>query len=142
MQKEVGTQVVELLQKNKLRVTPSRVDILSAILSADQALSYQQISTATANKYDKVTLYRSFKTFVEKKLIHEVKSENGQTKYNGCFPSCSHDHHPDSHVHFICNSCEKIVCLYDIHVPEVSIDQKFQVSEVVLNIKGTCEECA
>jgi Fur family ferric uptake transcriptional regulator len=73
------------------------LDILTeqkvAISSSDLEQKFQ--------KSDRVTLYRTLKTFEEKKLIHSIDDGTGAVKYALCKESCQ-CHPEDLHVHFFC----------------------------------------
>lgn len=142
MDVKIKEQVEDLLKNAGLKITSSRLEILSIILGSDQALSYQQIASKMATKHDKVTVYRSLKTFTDKQLVHEVKTEDAPSKYSGCLSECSHDKHHDSHVHFTCKICNKTTCLYDVKMPTFNFENGYEADEVILNIKGKCKECA
>ena len=67
----------------------------------------------TFEKADKVTLYRTLKTFEENKLIHSIDDSTGSVKYALCKETCQ-CHPGDLHVHFLCTKCKHTYCLNDI----------------------------
>ena len=49
-------------------------------------------------------------------------------------------HHAE-HIHFTCTACGRTKCLPDNLVPEVTLPENYQTSEVALLVKGQCPEC-
>ncbi len=91
-------------------------------------------------KADKVTLYRTLKTFEENKLIHSIDDGTGSIKYALCKEAC-HCNPEDLHVHFLCTNCRQTFCLTDIPVPNVDLPVDFSVESVNMVIKGKCSNC-
>jgi len=92
------------------------------------------------HKSDKVTLYRTLKTFEEKKLIHSIDDGTGAVKYALCKESCQ-CHPEDLHVHFFCLKCQHTFCLSDIPIPSIKLPVNFSVKTVNMVIKGICSSC-
>ena len=61
-----------LLNSFRLRSTPVREEILHLFLQKDCALSHGDIESEIADYLDRVTVYRTLKTFSNKGLIHKV----------------------------------------------------------------------
>ena len=97
---------------------------------------------AAFEKADRITLFRTLKTFEEKGLIHRIEDGSGSAKYALCADACSEGHHHDLHVHFFCNKCQETFCLPKSKVPEVPLPEHFKQEEVNLLVKGVCGSCA
>ena len=69
--------VLNTLQKNELRHTGCREDTLLLFFDEDTALSHGNLEKTLGQKYDRVTIYRTLKTFVEKGILHKVLDEDG-----------------------------------------------------------------
>jgi Fur family transcriptional regulator, ferric uptake regulator len=132
---------VSLLRENKLRTTQSREDILRLFTKYPHALSYSDIEKEIASVYDRVTVYRTLKTFLDKGMIHKVLDDGGSLKYALCSDRC-HDHkHKHDHVHFKCTECGQTSCLDEVDVPRLKLPKGYQAKEINLLVQGTCEKC-
>ena len=97
-----STQVT--LKEFNLRQTDARAEVLDVFFADSYALAHADIETRLADKFDRVTVYRTLKTFLEKGILHKVLDDEGSTKYALCKQQChqtAHAHHHD-HVHFKC----------------------------------------
>ncbi len=133
--------VSNTLKDHKLRTTSCREDVLETFLNREMALSHGDLESALGDRFDRVTIYRTLKTFLEKGILHKVLDDEG-TRYALCRERCTeHDHHHD-HVHFKCNACGQTNCLENLHVPAVKLPEGYRIQEVNLLIQGLCAECA
>ncbi len=129
-----------LLKDFKLRSTPNRQEILHLFLQKNYALSHGDIEKEIENTLDRVTVYRTLKTFLDKGLIHKVLDDEGSLKYALCKEACSTAGHHHDHVHFKCTKCGQTNCL-NIEVPSVKLPRGYRASEVNILIQGVCESC-
>lgn len=130
----------QILKDFKLRSTPSRAAILQAFLTHPYALSHHDVETEVPASFDRVTVYRTLKTFLDKGLIHKVLDDTGGMKYALCNEACSTANHHHDHVHFKCTRCGQTSCL-QIEIPGIKLPSGFQASEVNLLIQGVCANC-
>ena len=128
-------QVEEILKKNHLSITGSRQKIMQLFLNANGALAHADIEKKTGENFDRVTVYRTLQSFVEKGIIHLIPTRDNSIKYALCKDDCEAGHHHDNHVHFICDECNKTICLDDVTVPQVKLPKGFtpQHAEMVVN---------
>ena len=137
----MNTQSDQLLKDFRLRTTASRQAILHLFLQKDYALSHGDIEKEIDNTLDRVTVYRTLKTFLDKGLIHKVLDDEGSLKYALCNDACTiKDHHHD-HVHFKCIKCGLTNCL-DIEVPAIKLPKGYKPKEINLLIQGICVSCS
>ena len=129
-----------LLRDFKLRATPNREEILHLFLLKNYALSHSDIEREIDSSLDRVTVYRTLKTFLDKGLIHKVLDDAGALKYALCKEACKAAGHHHDHVHFKCTKCGLTSCL-NVDVPEVKLPKGYQPKEVNLLIQGVCERC-
>jgi Fur family ferric uptake transcriptional regulator len=129
-----------LLRDFKLRSTPNRQEILHLFLEKNYALSHGDIEKEIDSSLDRVTVYRTLKTFLDKGLIHKVLDDEGSLKYALCNEACSTVEHHHDHVHFKCTQCGQTYCL-NIDVPPVKLPKGYRASAVNLLIQGICERC-
>lgn len=130
-----------LLKDFKLRSTPTRQEILLLFLQKDYALSHSDIENEISSSLDRVTVYRTLKTFLDKGLIHKVLDDEGSLKYALCSAACGQAGHHHDHVHFKCLTCGQTNCL-QIDVPAVKLPKGYKPKEVNLLIQGICEHCS
>jgi Fur family ferric uptake transcriptional regulator len=93
-----------------------------------------------AQTFDRVTVYRTLKTFLDKGMIHKVLDDGGALKYALCH-YCQGENHQHDHVHFKCAVCGETSCLDDVYVPRVNLPEGYQVAEVNLLVQGVCARC-
>jgi Fur family ferric uptake transcriptional regulator len=132
----------DILHQSQLRQTQSRTDILAVFLDRQAAMSEREIELAMTAPCDRVTIYRTLSTFLEKGIIHKVLDDVGAMKYALCPAGCEErsDHRHD-HVHFKCIRCGKTICLEQVPVPAVSLPSGYQLAEVNMLLEGTCPAC-
>jgi Fur family transcriptional regulator, ferric uptake regulator len=131
----------QILKDYDLRTTTSRSAILRIFLKNSFALSYSDIEREIAASFDRVTVYRTLKTFLDKGVIHKVLDDEGSLKYALCNEPCSTLEHHHEHVHFKCVRCGHTNCLDDVIIPSVSLPKGYVASELNLLIQGVCGKC-
>ena len=132
----------ELLRSADLRVTQTRLDVIGIFTKHDFAIGNNTIEDALP-EVDRITVYRTLKTFEESGIIHKVLDSAGSMKYALCEEVClSHDHHHDHHVHFHCDNCDNTYCIDEVSVPDIKLPGGYVIKDKSLIITGTCENCA
>ena len=135
------TKDIEHRLKNKdINPTAMRLLVLDFLTKQAAAISLNDLEKGMGPS-DRITLYRTLKTFEEKGLVHSIEDGTGATKYALCEDSCDGDHHHDLHVHFYCNTCKETFCLPNTKIPEIPLPKRFQSEEMNLIIKGICDQC-
>jgi len=134
-------QIQQLLKRNQLSVTESRSRILELFLQQSGALAHADIEKKSGTGFDRVTVYRTLQTFVEKGIIHTIPTADNSILYALCKDECTEGHHHDHHVHFICKECSNTICLEDITVPEVKLPAGYQATQVEVVVNGICKDC-
>jgi len=135
------TQIDDILRRNSLSVTESRKKILTLFLNVQGALAHGDIERKAGEKFDRVTVYRTLQTFVEKGIIHTIPTTDNSVRYALCKDNCTEGHHHDNHIHFICDQCGATLCLEDLAVPEIKLPKGFSLNEVEVVVKGICKNC-
>jgi len=132
---------IDRIRKSELRVTPQRIQVLEVFEQFDHAISSQLIED-TLSGIDRITLYRTLKSFEEKGLIHKVVDGTGISKFALCEDVCTdHGHHHDHHLHFHCKSCQTTTCLDHVTMPKIELPRTYQVEDINIIIQGTCQKC-
>jgi Fur family ferric uptake transcriptional regulator len=134
-------QTEEILKKNHLSVTDSRQKIMQLFMNSNGALAHADIEKKTGESFDRVTVYRTLQSFVEKGIIHLIPTKDNSIKYALCKDDCEAGHHHDNHVHFICDECSKTICLDDVTVPQVKLPKGFTPQHAEMVVNGICGEC-
>ncbi|HXA01058.1 MAG TPA: transcriptional repressor [Cytophagaceae bacterium] len=137
----MATEVERILQQHALKVTLSRVQMLTVFIKNKRVLAYSELQKKLGENFDRVTLYRTLQSFEEKGLIHTIPDQSGALSY----ALCNHegiDHiHNDNHVHFKCNNCNLTLCLEDKIIPAVKLSKKLKPLKYTFLIEGLCENC-
>jgi Fur family transcriptional regulator, ferric uptake regulator len=134
-------QIQQLLKRNQLSITDSRSKILELFLQQNGALAHADIEKKSGASFDRVTVYRTLQTFVEKGIIHTIPTADNSILYALCKDECSEGHHHDHHVHFVCQQCSNTICLEDITVPDVKLPEGYQATQVEVVVNGVCKDC-
>lgn len=140
MEKSIEHAIGAILKKNNLSVTDSRKKILSLFLGSKDALAHGDIEKKAGEKFDRVTIYRTLQTFVEKGIIHSIPTSDNSIKYALC-KDCEDGHHHDDHVHFMCSNCNTTICLDDVVSPTIELPKGYKAQNVQVVINGVCDGC-
>lgn len=106
-------------------------------MTANQALSENEIRERLSGNYDRTTFYRSFKTLEQHNIIHKIVVDNQLVKY-AMDNSLTHK---DAHAHFYCNECTSVKCLDDVPVQAYKLPDGYADVETDVLIKGICSNC-
>lgn len=132
----------EILRKNGLRLTQCRNAIIEVFCTSNMAIGHAELDSALMEQeFDRVTIYRTINTFLEKGIIHKVMDGSGVGKFALCSPKCDEHQHHDDHVHFSCIKCGNTTCMEDLLIPQLTLPQGYEVKEAALLLKGTCGNC-
>lgn len=135
------TQVEQILKENSIANTDSRRRILELFLEQENALAHSDIEKKMGGALDRVTVYRTLQTFLEKGLIHTIPTSDNAIRYALCKSGCSEGHHHDDHVHFMCDECGNTICLEKVATPEVKLPKGFRSKQVDVVVSGICKDC-
>ena len=134
-------RVTRLLKEHGLRNTEMRKSVLGLFLKSDRALSQQDIDESLPDS-DRVTLYRTLRSFEEKGLVHRAVDGSATAKFALCRDICSEVQHLDAHAHFHCAGCGSTYCVDDIAMPPVPTRYKgARIGQVHLILEGMCACC-
>lgn len=134
-------RMTNIFKKNNLSVTAGRKKILELFLKSEGALAHADIERTTGEHFDRVTVYRTLQTFVDKGIIHLIPTTDNSILYALCKDDCEAGHHHDNHVHFVCDECEKTICLEEVTVPEVKLPKGFKPKHAEMVVNGVCDDC-
>jgi len=135
-------EIKDILKRNNLSVTGSREKILSLFLGQEGALAHGDIEKKAGEKFDRVTVYRTLQTFVEKGIIHAIPTADNSIRYALCKDDCSEGHHHDHHIHFVCTNCGNTYCLDDVATPDLRLPKGYVTSHIEVVVDGICRSCS
>ncbi len=127
----------KLLSKNT-NPTSMRILVYDFWEHQQTAMSVSEIESHFY-KADRVTIYRTLKTFEEKGIVHSIQ-ENTTVKYILCHDGGDEETHKDWHLHFYCKICKQTTCKEDFIIPQNG-NQNYRIDEIKLFGKGICENC-
>lgn len=117
-----------------------RLLVLEYLLERQTAISLNDIEKGM-QPADRITIYRTLKTFEQKGLVHLIDDGTGTHKYALCNDACGPEEHHDLHVHFYCVDCKETYCLPNTKIPDIVLPQDFDLVEMNLVVKGHCDKC-
>jgi len=132
-------EIENKLKNKNIKPTAMRELVLKVLSEQKAAIGLADLEQVF-EKADKVTLYRTLKTFEENKLIHSIDDGTGSVKYALCKETCQ-CHPEDLHVHFLCTKCKQTFCLTDIPVPAINLPVDFTLENINMVVKGICMNC-
>ena len=131
-----------LLEDHGLRRTNFRKEVLSVFVrNKGKAIANAELESALKD-FDRITLYRTLKSFENKGLIHLAIDTSGQSKYALCGEFCDVHQHADAHAHFHCSVCGETKCMDDISNDIYKlIPEGYVVDNIQLTFSGICSSC-
>jgi Fur family ferric uptake transcriptional regulator len=103
------------------------------------ALSSSEFESAT--RADRITVYRTLRTYESAGIFHRVQDMSGVDKYALCGDNCSAQGHQHTHAHFHCTSCKETSCLKEVNLVSQVLPQGYQINESNLTYTGICPAC-
>jgi Fur family ferric uptake transcriptional regulator len=134
-------KITDILRRNRLSVTESRRKILNLFLANNGALAHGDIEHKAGERFDRVTVYRTLQTFVDKGIIHTIPTPDNSVKYALCKNDCFEGRHHDNHIHFVCSICHKTECLEDFVIPAIKLPRGYNATHVEIVVNGICKDC-
>jgi Fur family transcriptional regulator, ferric uptake regulator len=135
------SEALIILKMNHLHNTDSRRAILEIFLQSPSALAHQDIEKRTGDRFDRVTVYRTIQTFIDKGIVHTIPTADNAVRYALCREECSEGHHHDDHIHFVCERCGKTTCLDETAIPTIRLPKGYETLQVNVVVNGICREC-
>lgn len=137
----MGKNLEIVLKEKNINPTAVRLLVLDYLLQQSAAVSLTDLERGM-QPADRITLYRTLKTFRDKGLVHIIDDGSGSAKYALCQSECNETNHHDLHIHFYCLQCKETYCLEKSVIPEVNLPGQFSVQEMSLLVKGICNICS
>ena len=128
----------KILTQKSVRITPMRQLLLEYFIEKNAVLGLSELEKAFP-KSDRITMYRTLKTFEEKGILHSIKGE--EAKYALCKEHCLPVNHIDQHPHFQCEECKQVTCIDSQLIPPMELPDGYVQKETTMMIKGICPNC-
>jgi Fur family ferric uptake transcriptional regulator len=133
-------EIKSILKKYGMKLTSPRSKVLEAFYLSDRAVTYCEILEFAAKTIDRVTIYRTLKSFEDIGLIHRIVGASEAPAYALSVGSAQQLEFKQ-HLHFGCTKCQGVFCLNDYGMPSVSLPEPFRVHSMSLIITGLCRSC-
>lgn len=135
----MNDELYKKLENRNIKPTAMRELVLKVLSEQDSAISLSDLEKEF-EKAERVTLYRTLKTFEENKLVHSIDDGTGSIKYALCKDNCQ-CMLKDFHVHFLCTKCSQTYCLNEISIPGILLPVNFKLDTINMVVKGVCSSC-
>jgi Fur family ferric uptake transcriptional regulator len=133
-------QVNKILEQKAVRITPMRQLVLQCFVDEDAVLGLSELEIVLS-KSDRITIYRTLKTFEENGILHSIKGDSEEAKYALCNKHCTPIYHIDQHPHFQCLKCKQVICIESQLIPTMELPNGYIQQEANMIIKGICPNC-
>lgn len=130
-----------LLTNRNIRATPFRLAVLDVFKHYKNAIGLTTIEEELGT-HDRITLYRTLKTFIEQGIIHEIVLPGGEKRMALCADDCAHNghNHQHEHIHFQCKKCNEIFCVEVDDFPKLKL-KNFSIDSLEITARGLCKKC-
>jgi Fur family ferric uptake transcriptional regulator len=91
-------------------------------------------------EFNRITLYRTIKVFLEKDIIHEITLSGEELNYAICQEECNTENHNHQHIHFKCKECNIIFCVEIDKLPTITLPE-YKIEQLEIQATGLCQNC-
>jgi len=133
------TELAELLERNGVRATPRRLEVLGELAQERDDVTAQQLWSRLRERDSRAglaTVYRTLALLSEKGVIDSLSHHGTEL----CYRLCTDSHHH----HLLCTNCHRVVeieqCI-DGWIDEVTSRHGFVVTDHRVEITGVCADC-
>ena len=139
-QSSAESRAAALLAATGARLTRSRIEVLTALLRTEEALTHHEVERRLRRgRVDRVTLYRVLEWLTAQGLAHKLAGEDRVWRFSAAGSAQARG---ARHAHFECSSCGKVICLDKARLPSIPLPAGYRRSDVTVTIKGSCDRCA
>ena len=128
-----------LLKNKKISETPFRKEVLAIFGKKNNAIPLSVVEKEL-KEFNRITLYRTIKVFLEKGIIHEITISGEESNYAICQEKCDTVGHHHQHIHFKCTSCSLIFCVEVDRFPSINLP-KYKIEQLEIQTTGLCQSC-
>jgi Fur family transcriptional regulator, ferric uptake regulator len=130
----------KMLKQHHLKVTSFRSEVVQLFLNSTFALPISEIEARLDNP-DRITLYRTIKSFEDKGILHKITDGSSSPRYALCVDNCTEHAHADEHVHFHCQKCDNTFCLDTVIIPHITLPAGYAYENANMTVNGICNNC-
>ena len=129
-----------MLEKRGVKPTSNRIIVLKALIAAARPVSLAELDEIIGTM-DRSSIFRVLTLFAANHVVHALEDGSGVLRYEMCDgeDQCTLD---DMHTHFYCESCHRIYCFKQIHIPAIEMPEGFAMHSINYMVKGICPHCA
>lgn len=131
--------MTNLLKSRKISETPFRKEVLAIFSKYNNAIPLSVVEKEL-KEYNRITLYRTIKIFLEKGIIHEIALSGNESNYAICREECDAAAHNHKHIHFKCKGCGIIFCVEVDEFPTIILP-KYKIEQLEIQANGLCKYC-
>lgn len=127
-----------LLKSKKLKVTSSRIAVLSVLADAHTPLSHADVQQRLGDSVvDQSTVFRNLNDLFDAGLVNRTELGDRTWRFE-----LLRDEQTDDHPHFVCTDCGNVSCLPEsaIHLKNNQTVKGVGTIREVL-VKGQCLDC-
>ena len=133
-------QVSELLERNGVRATPRRLEVLEELAQERDDVTAQQLWSRLRERDSRAglaTVYRTLALLSEKGVVDVLSHHGGEQ----CYRLCGEAHHH----HLVCERCHRVVevegCDLGEWLDSVARRHGFIATDHQVEISGLCADC-
>ena len=139
---ELITRAEQTCAKRGTRLTHQRKDVLASVAESHNAVGAYEIIERMATvgaRPAPITIYRALDFLLEHELVHKIESRNA-------YVACSGSHANSQPTLLICDKCgvvdEVIEPATNSILQSTAATKHFSVTKTVIELSGTCNQCA
>ncbi len=131
--------IIQKLEHREIKPTSMWILGLKTLLKQTYAISVNDLENIL-DRADRITLFRTLKTFEQHGLVHRIDDGTGVMKY-ALTREAYHSAPERFHIHFFCTQCEKTYCILNSAIPDFKLPVNFRMDDVSVVMKGICDNC-
>lgn len=137
------TAIANILKQRGIYVTNTRIVVFKIMTEHKGPINASQIHKLSANKLDRISVYRTLQVFLKKDLILTIPNSKGWPKYLLKNISENKDSGKPKRmiIYFICRNCGKVETVKTLkHLAELT-PSNHEVDTSQLILEGKCSDC-
>lgn len=125
-------------RKARMNVTPQRLAIYEALVRSEEHPTPEELFRVVHKKMPSTslaTIYKTLEALVKLGLVREVAQTGASKRFDG---------NVESHHHYVCTRCKRIVDFEDPRFDALAPSKKprgFKSRSVSVQVLGECERC-
>ncbi|HSU27436.1 MAG TPA: transcriptional repressor [Chitinophagaceae bacterium] len=131
----MNESLLSILKRYRINITRARLDILEIFIQSKEGLSHNYFVKESGRNLDRVTVFRTLKLFVAKKIVYMVPAPDRVNRY------IFNPERTGIRLNFICGVCKKVFPLESNIHPEIRLPDGFRKQNMEITINGICVNC-